>query len=44
MNHFGLFFLNDNGQLALSTAGAGQPLSNFDVPSWQSDCSRCWPR
>jgi non-ribosomal peptide synthetase component F len=32
VNHFGLFFLNDDGQLALSTAGAGQPLSNFDVP------------
>ena len=31
MGHFGLFFLGAGDQLFLSTAGAGQPFSNFDV-------------
>ncbi|WP_139819930.1 non-ribosomal peptide synthetase, partial [Mycobacterium fragae] len=31
VDHFGLFFLSADGQLSLSTAGAGQPFSNFDV-------------
>ena len=31
MGHFGLFFLGFGDQLALSTVGAGQPFSNFDV-------------
>jgi nonribosomal peptide synthetase DhbF len=31
MGHFGLFFLGAGDQLSLSTAGAGQPFSNFDV-------------
>ena len=31
VDHFGLFFLSADGQLFLSTAGAGQPLANFDV-------------
>ena len=29
--HFGLYFLRKGDQLFLSTAGAGQPFSNFDV-------------
>ncbi|WP_238159367.1 condensation domain-containing protein, partial [Mycobacterium sp. MFM001] len=31
VGHFGLFFLSADGHLSLSTAGTGQPLSNFDV-------------
>ncbi|WP_375488300.1 AMP-binding protein, partial [uncultured Mycobacterium sp.] len=31
VGHFGLFFLSADGQLSLTTTGAGQPLSNFDV-------------
>ena len=31
MGHFGLFFLGASDQLFLSTAGAGQPFSNFEV-------------
>ena len=31
MGHFGLIFLGVGDQLFLSTAGAGQPFSNFDV-------------
>ena len=31
VGHFGLFFLGFGDQLSLSTAGAGQPFSNFDV-------------
>ena len=31
VGHFGLFFLRNGDQLFLSTAGAGQPFSNFDV-------------
>ncbi len=31
VGHFGLFFLRAGDQLFLSTAGAGQPFSNFDV-------------
>src|SRR5689334_20935364 len=31
VDHFEMFFLSAHGQLSLSTAGAGQPLSNFDI-------------
>src|ERR1700694_4566444 len=31
VGHFGVFFLGSSDQLFLSTAGAGQPFSNFDV-------------
>ncbi|OSC37445.1 hypothetical protein B8W66_21430, partial [Mycobacterium decipiens] len=31
VEHFGLFFMRADGQLFLSTAGAGQPFSNFGV-------------
>jgi amino acid adenylation domain-containing protein/thioester reductase-like protein/non-ribosomal peptide synthase protein (TIGR01720 family) len=31
LGHFGLFFLRTGDQLFLSTAGAAQPFSNFDV-------------
>ena len=31
VGHFGLFFLGAGDQLFLSTAGAGEPFSNFDV-------------
>ena len=32
VGHFGLFFQGAGDELFLSTAGAGQPFSNFDVP------------
>ncbi|WP_249026292.1 condensation domain-containing protein, partial [Mycobacterium kyorinense] len=32
VDHFELFFLSADGQLSLSTAGAAQPWSSFDVP------------
>jgi amino acid adenylation domain-containing protein/thioester reductase-like protein/non-ribosomal peptide synthase protein (TIGR01720 family) len=31
LGHFGLFFLRTGDQLSLSTAGAGQPFSDFDA-------------
>jgi non-ribosomal peptide synthetase component F len=31
VGHFGLFFLGAGDELSLSTAGAGEPLSNFEV-------------
>ncbi|WP_116377655.1 non-ribosomal peptide synthetase, partial [Mycobacterium sp. MFM001] len=31
IDHFGLYFLSADGQLSLSTVGAGRPLSDFDV-------------
>ncbi|MDT5154474.1 MAG: glycopeptidolipid biosynthesis protein, partial [Mycobacterium sp.] len=31
MGHFGVFFIGSGDQLAFSTAGAGQPYSNFEV-------------
>ena len=31
MGHFGVVFLGSSDQLLLSTAGAGQPWSNFEV-------------
>lgn len=32
MGHFGLFFIGAGEELFLSTAGAGQPFANFEVP------------
>ena len=42
VEHFGLYFIPDGGRLFLSTAGVGQPLSDFDVPALANRLSSCW--